>query len=53
MTFIVLVFQKLLQNATETLFLKYAETGLKLNKNLEFHKHRTYRLNAQAPKKNI
>ena len=40
-------FKKLLQNATETLFLKYAESNLKLNKNLEFLKSNcTYRLNA-------
>ena len=40
-------FKKLLQNATETLFLKYAESGLKLNKNLEFFAlNRVCRINA-------
>ena len=40
-------FKKLLQNTTETLFLKYAESGLKHNNNFEFLAYNcTYRLNA-------
>ena len=35
-------FKKFLQNATETLFLKYAKSGLKLNKSLVFLKKTSY-----------
>ena len=44
-------FKKLLHKATETLPLKYAESSLKLNKNLEFLSYNlTYRLNSNIEK---